>query len=79
MKTYPTNTIRIEAMDGTVLGNVIRPTVEAIDNFKSYLEPHELQAYDELSGPIKLRISLSVDPFRAFQEIVLYDQAFKIP
>lgn len=67
MKPYPTTDLLIDEDELGPAFVAKVPTDEAVKNFKSYLEPNELELYEKSSEVIKLHIALSVNPFMAFK------------
>ncbi len=67
MKPYPTEPFIIDEDELGPEITVNRPTDDAVKNWMTYLEPHELEAYSALPEVSKLHIALSVDPFMAFK------------
>lgn len=63
MKDYPHKVIFVEEGQLGPAFSYKQPTEEAIKNFISYLDPHELERYNNMSERGKLRVALSVNPF----------------
>lgn len=70
MKTYPTEQFTVFDDDGEPRYVATIPTLEAIQNFTSYLEPEELIRYNEACDVIQLNIALSTNPFNAFKNML---------
>jgi hypothetical protein len=71
MKPYPTEELKILGYDlETVVATAQVPTPDALRNFESYLEPAELEFYNNLPMAQKLELALSTDTFNAFKDLI---------
>lgn len=72
MKQYPCGIIGECDLD-TMEPNGVEykvPTLEAYQNFESYLDPDELEFYNKLSEGGRLQLALCVNPFNGLLQMM---------